>query len=201
MLVADVVLSVRNSLGDTNLSTAKYSNPEIIDSINATLATLSEELLFFHRTWIFQCVADVYRYKLPDDFLKLISVSINGKVVQHVESLEHRAQTENYEFGVSVYQNVLHIYGGHNAGDTIEVSYNHYESIDELADEINLPPTTKELIVYGALHRLYLKPISKDSINKSGYYLQLFEKKIKDVKSRIRSNQQSKNITTKFRGV
>ena len=201
--VSSILLSIRSKTGDTNPDKYRFSTMEIIDSINDALNIMSEELLWATRTWEIPCTEGVGRYVLPVDFLRPISASYNGKVISNIESMEHRNKNESFSGGMAYDAQTLHVFPSDSVkeGDTIEIYYNNYETINDETDTLDVANGYKTAIVYYALHLLYQNPISKEHMKKSSEYLSLYYARISGLKGRTRSNVQSKNIRSSYRKI
>ena len=198
IVVSSLLLSIRSKLGDTDITSQRYSDAEIIDSINDALAVLSEELLCFSRTWSISCKDCVTRYALPADFLKPISLKFNSKEILNIVSVESQAQN-NCTFTASYDLQTVHLYLPEiKEKDKIELYYNYSETVSTKDESIPLPNNAKEIIVNYVLHLLYQNPIKKDGLQRSSYFYNLYEKKLITFRSRVKMNAQSKNIKTTF---
>jgi len=203
--IVEVVLGIRSRLGDTDVTSRDYSDPEIIDAVNSALAHLSEDLLCFRRIWRVPCVAGVGRYELPSDFLRFISVNYNGTLITEVESMEHRVN-RSYTYprqSVSLDLQTLHLFPAESikSGDVIELYYNYFETIGDDRDTIALPNNAKEAMIYFALGLLFENNISAKGMEKSNRYKKLYEMEVQKLASRVQMNAQSKNIRTRYRKV
>jgi hypothetical protein len=200
--VAEIVLSARTKLGDTDIEKYRYSDVEIIDAINDALAVMSEDLLCFSRTWVVECKKCVNRYLLPADFLRPISLLFNKKLITNIESMESRINNKTTRSGVAYDNQTIHLFLGEiKASDEIEFYYNYFETVSNIEEAINLPNNAKEIIVYYVLHLLYQNPIKKDGLKRSEYYLAMYERKKIPFRSRLRKNTQSKHIRSGFKKV
>ena len=204
--VADVILAIRSRLGDEDSTSYRYVEPEIIDAVNSALAHLSEELLCFSRTWIIPCLDKVNRYELPSDFLRPISVNYNGVLAKDILSMEVFMSNDRFSLDtipnktVAYDMQTLHLLSFSNIkkGDLLELYYHCYENIDNSNDTVGLPALAKEALVYFALHLLFQKPVASKGLEKSNYYFGLYERELFKLRSRVRKNQQSKNIRSSF---
>lgn len=198
--VASIILSIRSKSGDTDAAKYRFVDAEIVDNINDALNVLSEELLWSTRTWQIPCVDGVGRYVLPADFLRPISASYNGSIIEEIESLEHRQQSQNFATGMAYDSRTVHIYPGVDvkSSDKIELYYNNYETVNDVTDTLAIANGYKTAIVYYALHMMYQNPIAKDHMNRSSEYLSLYMARVANLKSLQRSNVQSKRIRSRY---
>ena len=204
--VSDVLLGVRSRLGDEDVTKLRYQTPEILDGVNSALSHLSEELLCFARTWLIPCIDGVGRYELPSDFLRPISANYNDALITEIESMESRM---NAQHTVSCGQvlaydmQTLHVFPAEGVKDKDKIAlYYHYcETVSDEREVVGLPNVAKEALVYFVLHLMYQKPVSSKSLEKSNYYLELYERELVKLRSRVRKNQQSKHIRTAYQRV
>ena len=179
----------------------RYSDAEIIDAVNSSLAHMSEELLCFRRTWLIPYKNNVNRYELPSDFLKLISVRYNDALVCDIESMEHREQDNYVTSGMSAALDgqTIHLFNMPQTDktDVIKLYYNYYETVSDSRETLALPNTAKEPIVYYALGLIYENNVSSKGIEKSNRYKQLYMVEMPKLASRMRHNVQSKNIRSR----
>jgi len=199
--VGDVVLAIRSKLGDMSSEKRRYSDAEIIDAINSSLAHMSEALLCFRRTWLIPYQNNVNRYELPGDFLKLISVRYNDALVCDIESMEHREQDSYMTSGMSAALDgqTIHLFNMPQTDktDVIKLYYNYYETVSDSRETLALPNTAKEPIIYYALGLMYENNISSKGIEKSNRYKQLYAIEMPKLASRMHHNVQSKNIRSR----
>jgi len=200
ILVSDLILSVRSRLTDEDRLKYKYPEAEVIDALNSALAHLSEALLCFTRTWVIPCKKGIGRYELPEDFLRLISVSYQGKVITDVQSMESRMNDPYPSAGVSLDLQTIHFFPGVEIKEKENISlyYHYYETISDKSEMISLPKIAKETIVFYMLFLLFQRNVSSKGIEKSNYYLRLYERELQSFRSRVRKNQQSKHICTDY---
>ncbi len=199
--VGDVVLAIRSKLGDMSSEKQRYSDPEIIDAVNSSLAHMSEELLCFRRTWLIPYKNNMNRYELPSDFLRLISVRYNEALICDIESMEHREQDSYATSGMSAALDgqTIHLFNIPETEnvDIIKLYYNHYETVSDDRETLPLPNSAKEAIVYYALGLMYENNVSSKGIEKSNRYKQLYAIEMPKLASRMRHNVQSKNIRSR----
>ena len=203
--IGDVILGLRSRLGDVDASNYKYADTELIDAINSSLAHLSEELLCFSRTWLLPAKENIHRYKLPEDFLRPISVSYECEIINRVLSMESRSSDNEIPClpNVSYDMQTLHLYPSAKLenGKNIELYYHYYETINDKTDKVGLPNIAKECIIYYALSLLFENNITSRGIEKANRARKLYELELEKLRSRERKNQQSKNITSKYRSI
>jgi len=200
--VRDVVLGVRQRLGDTDASEYRYAPMEIIDAINQALADLSDRLLCFPRTWIIPLKSGVYRYHLPDDFLRLISVRYNGSLIETIKSLEAMETLADRPRGMAVALDpaTIHLYPDVEISeeDRLELSYYGIESINDESDTLKLPSQAKMALIYHVLGELYDAPVRKNGTEKSNRYRQLYLSELAKLRNRLRGNMQSKRVRSPY---
>ena len=200
--VQDLILGVRQRLGDTNDAKYHYAPEEIIDAINTALEDISDATLCFTRTWLIPCVDGVHRYRLPADFLRPISVDFNGVHVDTVQSMESRKKEIYTVSGVSVSYDMqtLHLYPatGIKKEHTIELYYNNHENINDKTDTIGLPATAKLAIIYHVLGELFDNPVRKNGTEKSNRFRKLYLDRLAKLKNRLSSNKQSKRTRSPY---
>ncbi|DAB40282.1 MAG TPA: hypothetical protein CFH81_08795 [Sulfurovum sp. UBA12169] len=201
--VSMLTLSIRTKIGDTDAAKYRFSDMQIIDAVNAALDELSEGLLWSVRTWVIPCKDGVGRYALPDDFLRPVYASFNGKIIKEIESLEHRAISDNFSTGIAYDNRTLHLFPEESirASDTVELYYNNYENINDKSDTLDLPNGYKLVIEYYVLHLLYQNPIANNHMQKSAEALQLFERRLEKIKGITRANVQSKRVRSPYNKV
>ncbi|GEM_PF-4724191 len=192
--VKNIILQVRQKTGDNDYSDIKYSDNEIIDSINLALSSIAIECLCFNKDWLITPKDDVYVYPLPLDFLQFHSLTVNNKKILQIGGITNNG----------IYFDLNQIYFKNidiKAKDAIILNYFHYERVGNAGDSIYLPFGILDALIYHVLSLLYQNPISKEHINKSTYYLNLYDKSIMNIKSIIRSQFQQKNIISMYRKV
>ena len=208
--IANVMLGIRARLGDTDISHRDYSDPEILDAINAALAHLSEALLCFRRTWLIACKKGVGRYELPSDFLRLISVKYRCRVITEIESMEHRMNREGKTRGclsstptLSLDLQTLHLFPAEKIeeGESIELYYHCFERVSDPTECIALPDNAKESIIYYALALLFENNIAAQGLEKSNRYRQLYQVELSRLASRVQKNAQSHSIRTTYQRI
>lgn len=89
MIVNDIILSVRQRLGDTK-DKKRWSDEELIDSINAALSAITMAVNPFTSEWAIRLVDGQSRYELPPYFYRLINVKFNDKIIpeEHIKGYE-----------------------------------------------------------------------------------------------------------------
>jgi hypothetical protein len=201
--VASIIDRIRSKTGDTDPLKYRYSDMEIVDGVNDALDMMSEELLWSTRTWQVPCQDGVGRYALPTDFLRPISASYNGETIHDIVSFEARLQNEDRNGGMAYDNRTFHLFPatGVKSGDVVELYYNNYEHVNDATDTLAFASGFRSAIVYCTLHMLYQNPISKDHMKKSSEYLSLYYARLPGLKSRARSNVQSKRLRSGYRKV
>lgn len=195
---SNLILGIRQKLNDKEPDRYKFSTPEVVDSINLALANISSDLLFFNRTWKIPCNKKKSRYALPNDFVKLIRVKLNGKEIDEIRSLDSQRISSP---AVSIDNVSIRVHGIHNDGDVLEMEYYYIEHINNGNSVIDMSMLLFEPIVLYATSNLFLNPVFKDGLQKSAFYNNAFLQKMKDVKDRLKSNTQTKKIKSQFRRV
>lgn len=81
MRVNDIILAVRARLHDTG-SKKRWSDEELIDSINSALSAITMALNPFTGEWVIELVDGKSKYELPPYFYRLINVVFDGKIIR-----------------------------------------------------------------------------------------------------------------------
>ncbi len=192
-----LILSIRQKLNDNDPDNYKYFNPEIIDAINSGLKNISNDLLYFSRVWKIKCKEDQERYDLPEDFLKPIRVLLNGKKIFSVKS-----QKSDDTLNAIVFDDIsIRLYVAHKDDDVLDIEYNYIEQIDTTESDIFCSLLLYDAIIYYALSILFQNPIKKDGLERGDYFLSKYNREVNNIKDTIRSNRQTQNIKTKFKGI
>ncbi|MDD5360420.1 MAG: hypothetical protein PHI79_03490 [Sulfurovaceae bacterium] len=199
---SNLILSVRQKLNDKEPARYKFTTPEVVDAINMALAVISNDLLFFNRTWEIKCNKEKARYRLPADFVKIISIKLNGKKIDNIKSLEaYESMSDICSKPVAIIDNIsLRVYDVTD-DDKIIIEYNYIEHIDDENSEIDTSLLLSEPIVLYAASVLFQNPVFKDGLQRSVFHANAFFQKMEYVRSRLKNNSNSKNIRSQFRGV
>lgn len=194
---SSLILSIRQRLNDNDKERYKYQDTEIIDAINLGLQKISNDLLYFNRTWKIKCKEDQERYTLPEDFLKPIRVLLNGKKIFSVKS-QKSDDTQN----AIVFDDIsIRLYVPHKDGDILDVEYNYIEQIDTQKSTIVCSLLLSNALVYYALSILFQNPNKKDGLQRSDFFMRKYDQEIRSIKDTIRSTRQTQNIKTEYKKV
>ena len=114
MTVHDIILAVRKRLNDVQ-DIKRWSNEELIDSVNSALSDITTELNPFTAEWVIELIDGKSKYELPPYFYRLINVVVNGKTVREenikgFEWVQKNLHAIEHEIVVTVDLHHLYIY-------------------------------------------------------------------------------------------
>ena len=200
--VNDIILHLRSRLGD--LDAKKWSDEELIDNINSSLADISKELEpFTHQEYIF-VNENENRYRLPHNILRVLSVNIDDKPIT-IKSYEWLIQNKNNidDIYVCFDEQSFFLYPIERlpVGQKVEINYKYIEQVEFKTDFINISILAKKAIQFHALHLSYQINTSEKNIGKSTQNLNLYDKELSTLRITYFKNKHSKKIKSKFRNV
>ncbi len=196
MIVNDILLSVREKIGDKDRTNYRWSDEELIDAINSSLCDITQEINpWDDGEWIIPLQEGQNRYELPPYFHKLKFVKINKNIIDKscIVGYDTFIKSGESSHVVSISINNFHIKPV-KKDDVVVVYYDRQEQIAYIKDKINLPDSYKDAIVFYVCHLLNQSPVRKDGDQKSITYLNLYEKKIAKLRESAWHNKHSKVI-------
>ncbi len=200
--VGDFILTLRFRLRETK--DTNWSTEGLIDAINISLAKISRDLLLYKDISVYNIEPDKVFYLLPNNKIRTIAVSIDGKPVTY----------KSFEWIVTnpdrIDANVLYAYETQDgmtftqspAGQKLTVAYNSSRRVDKETENLPLPDFAEESLMLYCLYLAYQRDMAKDtSFNKAEAYLSLYRDEVAMTKEAIKKNYNSKNITSNFQKV
>ena len=212
--VSDVLVNMRSRLNDTDSSKYRWSDEELIDMINSSLANLSRRLFLFTHEEIVTIQEDtstmgsgmINRYPLPNNCIRVIAININNQLAT-IKSFEWMSKNKNHidhdnyfacmdEQSFFLYPKELLL-----KDMKVEVTYNFIEQINTKKDNIPISLSAKNALTFYAMHLAHQITTSKESKGKSIYYLRLYDKEIEQIKELYYKNRHSKRLRSPFKKV
>ncbi|WP_418179768.1 hypothetical protein ACNSOO_04700 [Aliarcobacter lanthieri] len=197
----DIILLMRSRLGDADAK--KWSDEELIDYINSSLADISKELEpFTHQEYILLKEKE-NRYRLPHNTLRVLSVNIDDKPIT-IKSYEWLIQNKKNinDICVAFDEQSFFLYPIEkiSAGKKVEINYKFIEQIEKKQDFIKISTLAKKAILYHSLHLAYQAiNIVDKNVGKTTQFLNLYDKELSTLRITYFKNKHSKKIKTKFR--
>ncbi|TLS99939.1 phage adaptor protein [Aliarcobacter cibarius] len=202
--VSEILLAVRSRLNDTDSSNYRWSNEELLDYINSSLADIGKELeCFTHKEFLY-VKEDTDRYSLPHDILRVLSVTIDNKPIT-IKSYEYMSKHKHNIFDLCVYfdEQSLFLYPTKKVevGKKVEVDYKYIYQIEKKEDDINISKLAKKAILFHTCHLAFQINTSEKNSGKSTHYLNLYDKELSTLRYTFFKNKHSKDIKQKFKKV
>ncbi len=203
MQVNDILLSMRSRLNDTDSKKYRWSDEELIDMINSSLANLSRELYLFTHQEIYTIKENENRYKLPHNCIRVISVNIEDEPVT-IKSFEWMTQNKNTidddNFYVCMDEQSFFLYPQTllQVGTKVEVNYNFVEQVLLKTDNIPISLMAKNALMFYAMHLAHQINTSKESTGRSIGYMRLYDKEIDQLRQLYYKNRHSKRLRSPF---
>ncbi len=207
MFISELLLPIRSKLNDKEQTKYRWSDNELIDNINAGIANVSKDLLIFSDSKIVPYENGVIQYPLPQNMLKIASISIEQTVAQ-VKSYDWIANNKHKMSKMSAlyvcfdYES-FYLYADKTIkdGTNIDIKYYYIPQVSTPQCEIAMPIILKDAIVFYAMHLAHQTPVKEKNDQISMRWLELYEKEIAKHKPMFYSNKQSKSIRSKYRKV
>jgi len=196
--IEDVFLSIRSRLGDTDIKEYRYSDEELLGSINDALADISERTLAFRKTWLIDTKGEIERYLLPNDFLRLIAFMLDDKVITDITSKESSDNGMTQKSLVSFDAQSFYLERTYKKDARVKIDYNYYERVEGKKDNLPISNGFKEPIVLYALHILFQSPNRENGLSFSRTYKELYKDSLINAIEVVRNTINSKNIHSKF---
>lgn len=200
----DILLAARSRLNDTDTKKYRWSDEELIDYINSSLADISKELeCFTHKEHIYIKNRES-RYRLPHDILRVLSVSIDDKPIT-IKGYEWVLKNKHNIYDLCAYFDeqsfFLYPIGKFKDDDKVKIDYKYIFQIEHKSDYIKISKLAKKAILFHTLHLSYQINTSEKNAGKSTHYLNLYDKEIATLRVTYFKNKHSKDIKQKFRKV
>lgn len=201
---SEILAATRSRLNDIDSSKYRWSDEELIDYINSSLADLSKELeCFTHKEYIY-VKENTDRYRLPYDVLRILSVTINNQPII-IKGYEYITKNKHNIYDLCVYldEESLFLYpiSKVKVGEKVEIDYKYIAQIDQVSDEIKISKLAKKAILFHTIHLAYQINTNEKNSGKSTHYLNLYDKELSTLKIIFFKNKHSKDIKQKFRKV
>jgi hypothetical protein len=203
MQVNDILLAIRSRLNDTDLKKQRWSDEELIDMINSSLATLSRELLLFSHQEIYTIKENENRYKLPHNCMRVISINIDKEPVT-IKSFDWMSQNKNTidddNYYVCMDEQSFFLYPQEllKTGMKVEVNYNFVEQVVLKTDNIPISLMAKNALLFYSMHLAYQIYTSDKNTGKSTHYLNLYDKEVSNLRELYYKNRHSKGLRSPF---
>lgn len=198
---SEIILAVRSRLNDVDSAKYRWSDEEIIDYINISLADLSRELECFTHKEFFYIKENENRYELPHNNLRVLAVTINSKPIT-IKGYEYIVKNRENISDLCVYfdEQSLFLYPIEKVevGKKIEVDYKYIAQIEKKDDDIKISKLAKKAILFHTLHLAFQINTSEKNSGKSTHYLNLYDKEMMTLRFSIFKNKHSKDIKQKF---
>ncbi|WP_120953309.1 hypothetical protein [Helicobacter sp. L8] len=163
----EVEHKIRARLKDDNYQAMRFSAAEILDAINAVVASLVLEFKL-NRAQRLARLSEQARFMRTPYILGIIEAKFEGK------HLEFRTEVDNaLELSLFIQPEALSV-SPFKPG-LLSVIYYAYEPIKQLDQPLPLPPIATDAVVYGALALLLEVPTDESNFNKIGVYKNLFK--------------------------
>lgn len=203
MQVYEILLAIRSRLNDTDIKNYRWSDGELIDMINSSLANLSKELLMFSYTEIYTIKNGENRYRLPHNCMRVISVNIenNPAIIKSFDWMSHHKHTiDDDNYYVCMDEKSFFLYPKEllKDGMKVEVNYNFIEQINLKTDEIPISLVAKNALLFYAMHLAYQINTSDKNTGKSTHYLNLYDKEVLSLRELYYKNRHSKGLRSPF---
>ena len=165
---SDIIAKVRSRLKDDDYSDLRFSQAEIIDSINAVVSSLISEIKLNKRQKS-QNLSETSKFLYLPCVLSIFDIRFNNKYIHSRTDIEK--QNGDYELfitdkGVSVTP---------FCNGFLSVVYNSYEPIQTDNESLPLPEIATDCVVYGVLSLMLEVPLDNENYNKIAFYKQLFK--------------------------
>ncbi len=201
---SDILLAVRSRLNDTDTKKYRWSDEEIIDYINSSLADISKELeCFTHKEHIY-IKNNEDRYRLPHDILRVLSVTIENQPIT-IKGYEWVLKNKHNIYDICVYFDeqsfFLYPIGKLETGKKVEIDYKYIAQVENKSDFIKVSKLAKKAILFHTLHLAFQINTSEKNAGKSTHYLNLYDKELATLRVSYFKNKHSKDIKQKFRKV
>ena len=202
--VNDILLAARSRLNDTDATKYRWSDEELIDYINSSLADISKELeCFTHKEYIY-IKNNEDRYRLPHDILRVLSVSIDDKPIT-IKGYEWVLKNRHNISDLCAYFDeqsfFLYPIEKLETGKKVEIDYKYIAQIENKSNFINISKLAKKAILFHTLHLAFQINTSEKNAGKSTHYLNLYDKELATLRISYFKNKHSKDIKQKFRKV
>lgn len=202
--VNDILLAARSRLNDTDTKKYRWSDEELIDYINSSLADISKELeCFTHQEHIY-LNENEDRYRLPHDILRVLSVTIDEKPIT-IKGYEWVSKNKHNIYDLCAYFDeqsfFLYPISKFRDGQKVKIDYKYIFQVEHKSDYIKISKLAKKAILFHTLHLSYQINTSEKNAGKSTHYLNLYDKEIATLKVIYFKNKHSKDIKQKFRKV
>lgn len=203
MQVNDILLAVRSRLNDTDSKKYRWSDEELMDMINSSLANLSRELFLFSDIENYTVKDSENRYKLPYNCIKVITININNtpatiKSFNWMSQNKHTIDDDNFYVCMDEQSFFLYPIDLLEDGIKIEVVYNFIEQIESKTDNISMSSVAKNALLFYTMHMAYQIYTSDKNAGKSTHYLNLYDKEIYMLRDLYYKNKHSKKLKSKF---
>lgn len=206
MQVQDILLAVRSRLNDTDFKKYRWSDEELIDMINSSLANLSRELFLFTDTEKYTIEDGINRYRLPYNCIRVISINIDNEPVT-IKSFEWMSQNKNnldtksfytamdeqsfFLYPIDLLENI----------EEVEVVYNFTEQVELKTDDIPIALMAKNALLFYTMHLAHQINTSKESSGRSTHYMRLYDKEIEQLRELYYKNKHSRRLRSRFKKV
>ena len=186
-----LISSVRSKLGDTSSESYRYSDNEVLNSLNTALIEISQSALPFYRTYKIQTIENEKQYPLPKDF---ISFAENKNVCNANDKIDY-SETQTFYLKEEPSQ----LSNGSFPIYTLYYNYTEYigESMMDLAilDGFRLP------MVHFALSELFQSPNRENGLNFSDWHLQKYKETLILPLHHVRKSVNKSVVKSKYRVV
>lgn len=186
MNVNDLILQIRSRLSD-ELS-KKWSENEMLDSINNAYIKLARELRIFLQEKTYKVSNENLIQPLPSNFLDIKSISKSKQNLNIVRAFNNL----NNSNSVSIDSNNIRF----NAAGEYKMIYYCYFIITDGLDEILLPLIANNAMIYYAIYMLLQKKPSQTSLQESAMYKNLFDEELKALQRDIFRTHETRFLTT-----
>lgn len=204
--VSDIILKMRSRLGDNDPLKYKWSDAELIDSINSALIQLSTHMLTSTRVRRYATTATNNRYELPHNMVKVIAITIENEpvIIKSFEWIQNNKNILSHNvFYVCMDEQSFYLYPIELLKDApeVEFSYNYIQHINDASENIDMTPLLSDAILFYAMHLSLQVNTSEKNAGKSMQYLNLFKDQVATLSGAIYKNKHSKKLTTRYKRI
>ncbi|PAF41367.1 hypothetical protein [Helicobacter sp. 11S02596-1] len=199
--VQEFITSLRSRLRDEAVE-KNYSDNELIDFINNAYFKLQIALKLFNDEAVFDLALFSQKKQkllLPPMAVTLNACFYNDRPVRIV-SYEFFIKNKHEELTLSLNNQEILLSPKKDKG-FLKINYSYLKRVANIEDYVEIKPYAFNAIIFYAMFLAFQKEPRVDSLQKSQYYLNLYEEEVKEAKNIMQAMLSTKDLCTEYQYV
>lgn len=196
ILVGDTLLALRSRLRDNEIK-KEYSDNELLDFINMAYIKIASNLRLFTKNKLYQLKEkDLI---IPKDFISLISAEAEGvslNIIPYNYYLKNKHKLKENILTLDNHKIITNIEKG-----TLSLNYNYIKRVANIEDYLDLKDFLLEGVIFYCMFLALQKEPRTDSLQKSEYYLNLFNLELKYAEELNTNMLNQKDLLSEFQRI